>query len=245
MHFACRDAGHGSKRNLAAILELGMDINAEGIERETCLKEFSENLCFYQSRLYPLLAVDTITKDLDALVFLLQAGADPHRIASSGESPLKIFQEAFQCPCTDLGVSRGNSKQPLGGYRGDVWDSALFLCGSNMQEFREGYQRRPNYTSWYTREAFEALWKGRENDCPYWDDSPWPKFGDERDDAPLCSECMDKPDKRPPYMQPWVMQENDLDPEDEDWEDCSDDDDSEEEDWEDGSDDGSDDGQDS
>lgn len=231
MHFACTDIGHGSKRNIAVTLDLGMDINAENMEGETCLSVFSEMLCAYLDPLYPLLAVDTITKDRDALVFLLQAGADPHRIASPGESPLKIFQEAFQCHCSALNFSKGDEDQPLGGYRGDVWDAALFRCGYNMQEFRDGYQRRPNYTSWYTREAFEALWKGRESDCPYWDDSPWPKFGDERDDAPLCSECMDKPDKRPPYKQPWVMREDDCDSEDEDWEDCSDD--------------GSDDGQDS
>jgi hypothetical protein len=222
MHFACLDFGHGSKRNIAAILDLGIGINAETNDGWTCLGLFSRNLYDYSPHLYPLLAVDTIAKDLDALVFLLQAGADPHHAA--GESPLTIYQEAFQCLCLDTSCAIGNDIQPLGGYRGDIWDSALFLCGYDTKEFRAGYQRRPNYTSWYTREAFEVLWKGRENDCPYWDDSPWPKYGDERDNEPLCWECMDKPDKRPPYMQPWVMQEDDYDPEDEDWEDCSDDD---------------------
>jgi hypothetical protein len=52
--------------------------------------------------------------------------------------------------------------------------------------FRKRYQRIPEYTSLYTREIFESLWKGRESLCPYWDDKPWPPLEDCNDDK-FCS----------------------------------------------------------
>jgi hypothetical protein len=62
----------------------------------------------------------------------------------------------------------------VGSMTGDPWDSVLQTCGYDVSEFHQGYQRRAEYVGGYTREKFQALWIGRENQCPYWDDAPWP-----------------------------------------------------------------------
>lgn len=38
---------------------------------------------------------------------------------------------------------------------------------------------------------FELLWEGRESECPYWDDEPWPKWSEDFDDEPLHLRDMD------------------------------------------------------
>ncbi|KAM0562977.1 hypothetical protein ACHAPJ_001820 [Fusarium lateritium] len=60
------------------------------------------------------------------------------------------------------------------GQPGDVWDAALHICGYDIAQFRSYRRRRPRYVQGYTREDFEELWMGREDQCPYWDDKPWP-----------------------------------------------------------------------
>lgn len=62
----------------------------------------------------------------------------------------------------------------LGSYRGDLWDAVLHACGYIILEFMAAYPRTARYTQLYTRKDFEALWKGREQGCPYWDDNEWP-----------------------------------------------------------------------
>ncbi|KAF4343493.1 hypothetical protein FBEOM_2519 [Fusarium beomiforme] len=68
--------------------------------------------------------------------------------------------------------------------KGDLWDAALSYAGYDIVEIRRDYPRIARYTPSYTREDFEKLWHGRERECPYWDDQPWPS------------------EERPRYLQP-------------------------------------------
>ncbi|KAL5602405.1 hypothetical protein FOBRF1_009938 [Fusarium oxysporum] len=58
--------------------------------------------------------------------------------------------------------------------KGDLWDAALSYFGYDILRVRKYHPRKARYTSGYTRQDFEKLWQGREGDCPYWDDQPWP-----------------------------------------------------------------------
>ncbi|KAL5609486.1 hypothetical protein FOVSG1_004167 [Fusarium oxysporum f. sp. vasinfectum] len=58
--------------------------------------------------------------------------------------------------------------------KGDLWDAALSYFGCDILRVRKYHPRKARYTSGYTRQDFEKLWQGREGDCPYWDDQPWP-----------------------------------------------------------------------
>ncbi|KAI0478682.1 hypothetical protein GGR56DRAFT_334277 [Xylariaceae sp. FL0804] len=104
---------------------------------------------------------------------LLDLGADIHLRADDGETCLHAFfqQKTLKFPTIDF------SEVIIGSYTGDLWDAVLQSRGFDLAEFRHGYQRRAKYTKSYTRHNFEALWKGREALCPYWDDTPWPPEG--------------------------------------------------------------------
>lgn len=100
-----------------------------------------------------------------ALIFLVSQGADVRARDNRG---LSVSDLAYRKSCVEA--------PGLGSYRGDLWDSVLAACGYDIREFRSAgrYVRRGSYTDWYTRQDFERLWEGREDRCPYWDDSPWP-----------------------------------------------------------------------
>lgn len=167
-------------QNISSILNLGFDINAITLEGKTCLGLFSQRLgYFWESRR------ETALREQQALVFLLQNGANPH-LALEG---LPVFQELYRCHC--FGFCKRNGVWNHGSYCGDIWDSALSICGKDIPEFRAGYQRRAEYTECYTREIFEALWMGRENACPYWDDKPWPRPALGHAETTSCIRCGD------------------------------------------------------
>ncbi|KAF4947376.1 hypothetical protein FGADI_10447 [Fusarium gaditjirri] len=66
--------------------------------------------------------------------------------------------------------------------KGDVWDAALTYLGYDILKTRRHYPRKARYIGGYTRKDFEELWYGQEDNCPYWDDRPWPPIS-EQDEA--------------------------------------------------------------
>lgn len=117
-------------------------------------------------------------REQEVLVFLLKKDADPRRVPT-GRKPL---------PCTLYCLGQYGRQVDHGSYCGDLWDSAASICGQNIMEYRAGHQRRPEYTADYPREIFDLLWQGRERECPYWDDEPWPNASGDGDEEP--SECV-------------------------------------------------------
>ena len=113
---------------------------------------------------------------LECLVYLLQQGADPYVQDDEGQTASDI---AYNTPGL-TGVS---------GTDGDIWDAALYISGYDVAEFRAIRRRRPRYNNSYTRQIFEELWKGREDECPYWNDEPWPPLGPEEQDSDQDSIC--------------------------------------------------------
>jgi hypothetical protein len=113
----------------------------------------------------------------DALIFLIQRGADVYATDNNGRS---VSDTAYVSNAFD------------GSSAGDIWDCALMHCGFDINQFRKGHPRQARYSSLpyhvYSRRAFEALWAGRENDCPYYDDEflPW---GEDSDDWEAMSDA--------------------------------------------------------
>jgi len=97
----------------------------------------------------------------DALIYLVLRGADVYAKDERGTSVSHI---AYSRLCREW--------EPQS-YRGDLWDAVLDACGHDVREFRKGYPRTALYTADYSRRDFEALWEGREERCPYWDDADW------------------------------------------------------------------------
>lgn len=183
LHVACENYELGStKDNISAILDLGFDINATDNDGITCLGIYSNSLGHWSGE-GPASAI----REQEVLVFLLQSGADPHAVIEHG---ISIVKGIYECHDSFRRIYRRYKRGPQGSYCGDLWDSALSICGMDILEFRAGYQRRAEYNWAYTRRMFEALWRGRETACPYWDDEPWPPVatGDTNDGC-QCSDC--------------------------------------------------------
>ncbi|KAI6748263.1 hypothetical protein HG531_008805 [Fusarium graminearum] len=103
---------------------------------------------------------------LECLAYLLQQGADPYARDNEGNTP------------SSIAYSMMGHRDTIDGTLGDVWDAALHTSGFDLSHFRKTFRRRPRYDySFYTRQMFEELWRGREDQCPYWDDEPWPPLG--------------------------------------------------------------------
>ncbi|KAK3342067.1 hypothetical protein B0T25DRAFT_511599 [Lasiosphaeria hispida] len=99
----------------------------------------------------------------DSLKFLIRKGADVCAKDNDGRS---VSHVAYSPTCWD------QEMEPWS-YRGDLWDAVLDASGHDIWDFRRGYPRTARYTTNYTRRDFEALWKGREERCPYWNDTHW------------------------------------------------------------------------
>jgi hypothetical protein len=58
----------------------------------------------------------------------------------------------------------------------DLSNSGLYSCGHDIAHSRliATSKRVLFYDRLCTRHDFEKLWKGKEDECPYWDDKPWP-----------------------------------------------------------------------
>ncbi|SCB65458.1 unnamed protein product [Fusarium graminearum] len=105
------------------------------------------------------------------LVLLLEHEADPFAKDNEGTSISEVAYNRL-----------GLRDEILGSY-GDVWDAALHVSGWDIRQFRTIRRREPRYDEFYTRADFEQLWRGREDECPYWDDIPWPPLGGEEGDS--------------------------------------------------------------
>ncbi|GKU02493.1 hypothetical protein FLAG1_04099 [Fusarium langsethiae] len=111
------------------------------------------------------------TASFERLVLLLEHGADPFAEDNQGRSISEI-------PYNKLGL-----RDEILGSCGDVWDAALHASGWDIRQFRTIQRRKPRYDSFYTRADFEELWRGREDECPYWNDRPWPPLGPGEEDS--------------------------------------------------------------
>ncbi|KAI3319226.1 hypothetical protein HD806DRAFT_296581 [Xylariaceae sp. AK1471] len=108
---------------------------------------------------------------LDALIFLVQRGADVFSADTSGFTVSDIAYTRRVC-------REVHRYYDFGSYRGDLWDAVLQACGHDLLAFRRGRPRRAYYNDKYTRQHFESMWAGREDQCPYWNDEPWPTGDD-------------------------------------------------------------------
>ncbi|KAI0098058.1 ankyrin repeat-containing domain protein [Nemania sp. FL0031] len=160
------------------LLDQGSSIQDRGCDGSNCLH------LFFRSDLFGRLHQDWT----DALVYLVRHGADVFASDNSGTTVSQIAYAENTC------CNWQESYCWCGSYRGDLWDFILHLCGYNILDFRMScHPRRARYTSLYTRQAFEELWKDREDQCPYWDDNEWPpldRYGEaydsKRDQKILC-----------------------------------------------------------
>ncbi|KAI5458952.1 hypothetical protein BGZ63DRAFT_426265 [Mariannaea sp. PMI_226] len=144
------------RRNfLDTLISMGADIRARTDKGESCL-----HICFI------CISYFHDTSDVITLKWLVERGADPFAVDNGGVS------------VSDLAYSMGAEMgEDWGSYYGDLWDVVLHSCGYTISEFRSRqYRREANYSRWYSRNDFESLWSGRETECPYWDDNPWPPF---------------------------------------------------------------------
>lgn len=102
------------------------------------------------------------------LTLLLKSGADAHSVDNCGVSVSSFV------------YATGGGRTFIDGIHvGDLWDAALSQCGcgQDIREFRAGFHRlRSKYSLLYrsppTSDNLRSLWKGQEDKCPYYDDSP-------------------------------------------------------------------------
>ncbi|KAF4466542.1 hypothetical protein FALBO_6589 [Fusarium albosuccineum] len=178
---ACGNYDHGyTKEILNQFLELGANIHDRDRYGRTCLHICLGSLHFAHKR----------RQEFKAIQYLVQRGADIFATTDAGES------------VSDIAYTTRGDFPGVSSYPGDLWDAVLSSCGHNIKDFRSGYRRRPRYRNErdhynYCRHDFERLWKGREDQCPYWDDKPWPPLepgeSDSDDSEPssirYCSSC--------------------------------------------------------
>lgn len=163
-------------------MEAGADINARNYLGRSILHIFLDTFQMVSPRTH-----------IDSLVYFLTNGADPHAIDFKGHTVTDIAynrsyfsrQGCWKC----LNLLCGNcfqrrclyphvSGQPsscvpalkLAGYRAELWDLALYICGVEVQEVRGHHQCfSPDNGSHsppvYSQQQFEELWQGREGDC--------------------------------------------------------------------------------
>ncbi|CEI40906.1 hypothetical protein FVEN_g1467 [Fusarium venenatum] len=141
---------------LKHLVSMGANVHDRSSKGETCLHLLVDHTPPEQ---------DIIIR-LECLVYLLQQGADPHARDNEGRTP------------SSIAYSMLGHRDTIDGTLGDVWDAALHISGFDISHFRTISRRLPRYDpSFYTRQMFEELWIGREDQCPYWDDEPWPPAG--------------------------------------------------------------------
>ncbi|CVK86118.1 uncharacterized protein FPRN_06318 [Fusarium proliferatum] len=145
------------------VLERGYNINSiRG--GQTCLHILMSN---------DYLWLEHIQSYLDLLMYLIDHGADVYAVDTDGYQPSHYAYNAT-CKADHLFCPS---------VKGDLWDAALTRLGYDILETRRQYPREARYIQGYTRGEFETLWRGSHDDCPYWNDQPWPAPG--QDDIPL------------------------------------------------------------
>lgn len=163
LHLHCQGYGNGCQVGiLEALLDLGACIDARDCYGRTCLHVFlvalhsNVNACGEEQS--------------DVLRFLITRGAD---INARDDNGFTVSEMAYM---KDLGHWEMSWDTSLSSFVGDLFDSVIHSVGHSIAAHRHwaGIPRQAKYTKVYTRENFEELWEGRENECPYWDDNPWP-----------------------------------------------------------------------
>ncbi|KAI8626900.1 ankyrin [Xylariaceae sp. FL1651] len=155
LHSSTGFSGDRAVEGLCILLDAGANINVRDDQGQSCLHRCLRNV-------WVPLKSKWITKHVDILQLLVMRGADVYARDHLGQS---VCEVAY----SDKDFQYGKR----GSYIGDLWDYVLHSCGYDIAEFRRNNQRRSNYTENYTRQDFETLWKGREGQCPYWNDELW------------------------------------------------------------------------
>ncbi|KAG8667457.1 hypothetical protein FPOAC1_012288 [Fusarium poae] len=143
---------------ISHFLKMGACIDDRASDGATCLRLVLD-------------CTDSTIVAFERLTLLLEHGADPFAEDNQG---ISISEAAYN--------KLGLRDEILGSF-GDVWDAALHVSGWDIRQFRTIRRRKPRYDSFYTRADFEELWRGREDECPYCDDRPWPPLGPGGEDS--------------------------------------------------------------
>ncbi|KAI3324204.1 hypothetical protein HD806DRAFT_494427 [Xylariaceae sp. AK1471] len=147
----CEGIGGGLERGaFSQLFDIGLSIHDRDDEDRTCLHIALENASPRPPR---------FVQDLEAIKYLVEEGADPYATDYNRRTVSDAAYTAFS-----------SSDEPTS-YPGDLWDSVLQSCGYEIEQFRLGYPRVSRYTKYYRRQDFEELWRGREDCCPYWNDT--------------------------------------------------------------------------
>ncbi|RFN52458.1 hypothetical protein FIE12Z_3219 [Fusarium flagelliforme] len=145
-------------------------------------------ITYFENRWSPFgdqLALSQIVDRRDLVEYLLKRGP---ALQLSNREPVSLHWVYGMCePCF-------MSKSSLWG---DFWDTILDRLEFSILDVRIQWPRVARYRHGYTRGHFEALWQGREEHCPYWNDEVWPQLATEEDDrafhtrlrGQLCSSC--------------------------------------------------------
>ncbi|TRX90016.1 hypothetical protein FHL15_009117 [Xylaria flabelliformis] len=149
-------AGDRAVEGLCKLLDAGANITVRDDQGQSCLHRCLRHF-------WAPLESKWIRKHFDVMQLLVTRGADVYALDNRGQSVCEVAYSQ-----KELQYGR------RGSYVGDLWDAVLRSCGHDVAEFRRDNQRRANYTDSYTRQDFETIWRGKEDQCPYWNDEPWP-----------------------------------------------------------------------
>ncbi|KAF5267160.1 hypothetical protein FOXYS1_1970 [Fusarium oxysporum] len=141
-------------RQIHYLLKKGYDINSR-LHGKTGLHHLMTKECLW---------IEYIPEYMDLLMFMIENDGNVWAIDDDG---YLAAHYAYNITCEADYLFCHSAK-------GDLWDAALSYFGYDILRVRRYHPRKARYTSGYTRRDFETLWQGRERDCPYWDDQPWP-----------------------------------------------------------------------
>ncbi|WKT41236.1 hypothetical protein QSH57_006042 [Fusarium oxysporum f. sp. vasinfectum] len=145
-----------ARRQIHNLLKKGYDINSF-LNGMTGLHHLMAKNCLW---------LKYIPEYMDLLMFVIENDGDVWAVDDDG---YLAAHYAYNITC-------GADYLFCPSAKGDLWDAALSYFGYDILRVRKYHPRKARYTSGYTRQDFEKLWQGREGDCPYWDDQPWPSF---------------------------------------------------------------------
>ncbi|EMT66980.1 hypothetical protein FOC4_g10003519 [Fusarium odoratissimum] len=167
-------------QQIQLLIKQGYDVNSTFVGKG-CLHHLMDKI---------LVWIEFLQEYLQLLMLLVEHGADVYSVDEDG---YQAWHYAYNVTCEACYLFSPSAK-------GDLWDAALSRFGYSIPETRKYYPRRARYTPNYTRKDFEMLWQGREHQCPYWDDRPWPA-SDQNERRPrmrekLCYYCETSWEKR-------------------------------------------------
>lgn len=170
------------------LMRRGANIQARDARGKTSL-----HLCIYEGDFVN----DSMTPraKFDALVYLVQCGADVDAVDDSGVS---VSQTAYESDARqgyyaippryagltefvrdidavdsfDVSVAQiiGDRHRQSNSQVGDIWDAVLAECGHDVAKYHSRHPRVARYTKHYTPADFRSIWQGNEERCPYYDE---------------------------------------------------------------------------